>query len=623
MIDPEESDELSDAAVGMSLENASFGLVIAEPVRAIDPITNAPEPRDPQNSQSFTALRATAETIRPVGLPEGLELTVQDVDVQINAASQTTAGQVVADPPVIDFTASDFDDDGMADGSLAIATGGDDVEIDYDETLLAILGSLTIDAFGLVVGSGTFAMEKSQGDFAITNAEGEPTTEVLEGADYLSFGVTITDASIGGDDGPSLGSFQLAMLLVSDSRAGPITYSALRASLGAPDLGVLPDGLTITGSLALEINKSSDTANPNRVLDFVDTAGFDGDLGNAVAFEVAVGPNQVEAFTMDGNQGQLLRISGSLLIDVFGFVILEGDFGFENAVGNFVLTDPNNGSPVTTELNAADYLLITGAVQTAFAGINGENDLADNDDDGEVDEAGEVNNGASGFNLNGVEFTLVVVTDEGPTAAADDDIKYTSLKANVQNAGFLGIEGFEVGVEDLAVIVNRTNSTTAPNRVLDFADTDGDDGDDAADAFVPPVGDVVLDVDGNEGSLLAVAGNLNVTLFEFVNLSGFLSFKTATGDFKIADNTTNDRTDFTPLTTDYFLVTGAGVDAFAGSGGGTSDSTGVSLEQVSFSLAVVKDDATGIGYTALVAKPVAVASTACPELISVASSIFE
>ena len=154
-------------------------------------------------------------------------------------------------------------------------------------------------------------------------------------------------------------------------------------------------------------------------------------------------------------------------------------------------------------------------------------------------------------------------------------------------------------MDTLEVVINRT-SVVDGTKVLDFVDTDDFDADNGTGSFLPPTGSIVFDMDGNEGPLLSVAGNLTIDLFGFVSISGFFGFKTATGTFKVALNSTGgDATDFTTLTTDYLVVSGSGVEAFAGSGGGSGDATGVSLSNVDFTLALVKDAPNLVSYTAL------------------------
>ena len=458
-----------------------------------------------------------------------------------------------------------------------------------------VWGEVDATLFGEVTLAGQFTFQKATGTFAVTepgDGETDPTTETLTDVDFLTIGAEVDTASIGGGDGVSFDNISLAMLMVSDTAPAPTKYTAIKASLGPPDLGVLPDGLTITGSVSLEINKSDNSLNPNKVLDFVDTPGYADDAGVALPVEVPIGPGSSETLSMDGNEGELLRISGSLLIDVFGFIVLEGDFGFENATKNFYLTDPDAG-PTTTPLTGAEYLLINGSVTTAFAGIN-DDDSIDNDGDGATDEAGEINDGAIGFNLTGVEFALIVVTDDAT------DIQYTTLKAEVADGGFIGISGLTVGVNTLSLLVNQTSEPNS-NKVLDFYNTEpGYAGDDLVQSFVVPGSSVEIDIDGNQGELISVAGSLSLDLFGFFSLSGFLAFKMANRSFKVATNSTPGvGDDFTTLTADYFVVSGTGVEAFAGAGGGTGDATGVSLSGLDFALALISDATSGITYTSL------------------------
>src|SRR6266853_1655806 len=67
------------------------------------------------------------------------------------------------------------------------------------------------------------------------------------------------------------------------------------------------------------------------------------------------------------------------------------------------------------------------------------------------------------------------------------------------------------------------------------------------------------------------------------------------------NSTAGNNSDFTTLNTDYLFVSGMGVNAFAGVGGGTGSATGVSLTDVNFSLALVSNHSliAPITYTAL------------------------
>ena len=434
-----------------------------------------------------------------------------------------------------------------------------------DSIRLLVYGEVNASMFdGFIVLDGTFTFVQATGSFAITDAGASPiTTTVLSDVDYLSVAATVRSATIS-DVGFS--NLELAMLMVSDGTATPVTYTAIKASLGAPELGALPEGLEISGSISLEVNVNSLGEDSDRVLDFVDTPTYAPDNGLAAPFEVLVAPGVTETLAMDGNAGRLVRISGSLSINVFGFLVLEGDFGFVNENGDFFVTAAG-ASPSTTAVENADYLLITGSVTTAFAGVPA------------------THGGPIGFNLSGVEFALLVVTDP-----ADGTTQYTTLKATVEDASFVGVDGLTVGVNTLSILVNRSSDAAHPNKVLDFAPT----------PFVPGTGSVTLDVDGNQGALLSASGDLTLDLFGFVSLSGNLGFTTANGDFKVARNTTAPIDDALEFSADYLVVSGEGIDAFAGSGGGTGNATGVSLSNVSFSLALVSN--AGVGYTALKAQ---------------------
>ena len=99
--------------------------------------------------------------------------------------------------------------------------------------------------------------------------------------------------------------------------------------------------------------------------------------------------------------------------------------------------------------------------------------------------------------------------------------------------------------------MNKTSSLTAPNTVLDFVNSDETiNTTDTTAASVtiatgPDTADVVLDIDGDEGVLLAVMTNLTLDVFGFVSLDGSLAFKKATGSFTVTDASTHTSTALT------------------------------------------------------------------------------
>jgi hypothetical protein len=118
----------------------------------------------------------------------------------------------------------------------------------------------------------------------------------------------------------------------------------------------------------------------------------------------------------------------------------------------------------------------------------------------------------------------------------------------VGTAGLVGITGLTAQISSLSVQVNKTSdTTTAPSKVLDF--NDGTEANPLSfEVSTGPSSDAVtIDIDGNEGVLLAVMTNLTLDVFGFVQLDGSLAFKQATASFVLTDQ--HGTTDTTTLAT--------------------------------------------------------------------------
>ncbi|MHB8107976.1 MAG: beta strand repeat-containing protein, partial [Candidatus Cryosericum sp.] len=338
------------------------------------------------------------------------------------------------------------------------------------------------------------------------------------------------------------------------------SWTAVKADVGgASFVGI--DGLTLSiSSLSVDINKGGGTNNA---------------VANTTAADFSVTPLSVttggeNTITIDYSD-ETLQVETNVQLDVFGFVQLDGSLAFKKATGNFVVTDVTDGSNHTSSvLNNVSYLEIGGHVNTAFAGV-----------------------GSIGFNLTGVDFGMLMVSDKGTLPATTDDVNYMSLKADVATAGLVGIEGLTASVNTLSVIVNKTSSTTAANKVLDFVNSaEGiniNDTDAASRTITtgPATDPVTLDIDGDEGALLQVTTNIELDVFGFVQLDGSLAFKKVTGSFVVTDGSTHVSTVLNNLS---YLEIGAHVDtAFAGFNGGTDSAMGLSLTGVDFGILLINE----------------------------------
>ncbi|HTD64944.1 MAG TPA: hypothetical protein VK846_00235, partial [Candidatus Limnocylindria bacterium] len=557
--DKEGIEAIPDAAIGFLVEDVNLKLAIVTPAGlAVGDKTR------------YLGLEASIGGTQLLGV-DGLTVDLSGL-VLLNQATGPTGLPLAAR----------FDWGAAADSTTTAGALPDFTEQLTSALQFLVAGEAEVDVFGFVTLNGGFAFKKAVGAFGVTDALAGTTT-LLSDVEYLTVGAEIEEATVSaGGIALRLEDLKVALVLVNDGAlVNPVSYTAIKASIGGAGLDGI-DGLELNViSLALEVNKSSDALHPNRVLDFADTTGFNADNGKAAPVEIAINITETETISFDGNEGELLKIAGGLEIDVFGFVSFSGTFAFKKATGTFAVTDTTTNA--TTLLTGA-YLTIGGTVNSAFVGVPGE---PGPDDD-------------LGFSLTGVEFGLLLFSH-----ASAPTVKYTALKANITDASFVGVPGLTVGVQSLSLVVSRTTDTLHPNKVLDFADTNAfaaDDGKAAAlTVTTGPTTEIVFDFDGNEGDLLQLTGTLSFNLFGFVSLDGTFGVKKANGTFTVLDGTPAGRS----LTTSYLLVSATGVNGFAGVNGGTSEAIGFELAEVSFTLALITDASSPANirsYTALKAE---------------------
>ncbi len=549
-------------SIGFALTGVDFGILMVGDTKGTAVTTD---------DVNYMALKADVASAGLVGI-DGLTAEVNTLSVEVNKTSSLTAPNSVLDFVNSDETINTTD---TTAASVTIATGPDTadvvLDIDGDEgVLLAVMTNLTLDVFGFVSLDGSLAFKKATGSFTVTDASTHTST-ALTNVSYLEVGGHVNSAFAGvGSIGFALTGVDFGILMVGDTKGTAVTtddvnYMALKADVASAGL-VGIDGLTAeVTTLSVEVNKTSSLTAPNSVLDFVNSdETINTTDTNAASVTIATGPDTADVvLDIDGDEGVLLAVMTNLTLDVFGFVSLDGSLAFKKATGSFTVTDASTHT--STSLNNVSYLEVGGHVNSAFAGV-----------------------GSIGFALTGVDFGILMVGDTKGTAVTTDDVNYMALKADVASAGLVGIDGLTASVNTLSVEVNKTSSLTAPNTVLDFVNSDetiNTTDTNAASVTIatgPDTADVVLDIDGDEGVLLAVMTNLTLDVFGFVSLDGSLAFKKATGSFTVTDASTHTSTALTNVS--YLEVGGHVNSAFAGVG-----SIGFALTGVDFGILMVGD----------------------------------
>src|SRR5690606_36363636 len=183
------------------------------------------------------------------------------------------------------------------------------------------------------------------------------------------------------------------------------------------------------------------------------------------------------------------------------------------------------------EVVSVDALTIGASGVDAFIGLNGGTEEA------------------FGLEATDVDFGLALLTEKLDGGQAGRS--WTSLQATVGSVGFVGVDGLTIEATNLSVVINS-------------AATDGTVADYSAQALEVPTGpetSLEFDMDGAEGDLLEVRGELDIDLFGFFQVSGGFALKKSTKTVTLA----NDEV----VSVDALTIGASGVDAFIGLNGGT------------------------------------------------------
>ena len=176
-----------------------------------------------------------------------------------------------------------------------VSVNGTDVRIFFTEAqknVQGFSGSVALEIAGFVTLSGDFAFEKSVNGTTTKILVGAANIDAFLGTADKSMGVQVTDANLG-------------LVLF---KTGTATTYALDASAAAALVGF--DGiLSLSGTLGVRVNTT----------------------GVAVDETVSVNGTDV-SILFTAAQKNVQGFSGSVSLEIAGFVTLSGDFAFEKSV---------------------------------------------------------------------------------------------------------------------------------------------------------------------------------------------------------------------------------------------------------------------------------------------------
>ncbi|MEI7786662.1 MAG: hypothetical protein WCK08_19915, partial [Betaproteobacteria bacterium] len=296
--------------------------------------------------------------------------------------------------------------------------------------------NLVLGDFFRVNGNFAFLADSTTVKLA-TDTAGTAVNEASTGVEVslLTLGGKDLNAQLGAAGGPqvALTGVEFGLALMSAKSDASRRWTSAQASATGASLSGL-SGVTLSGqSLAFQLNQAEGAG--DAVVNYAT-----GKTTLAVATGVATSLN----LSMDGAQGKLLKASGNLTVDAFGFLRLSGDLNLTKSTGSVKLADLASTTGVDESATpvAVDQLLIGGNGLSAFAGING----------GSADP--------TGLNLTGVNFALAVQTEKTP-AQGQTAREWTAVKASATGANFVGVTGLSATSSAINVEITRQAADTS------------------------------------------------------------------------------------------------------------------------------------------------------------------
>ena len=438
----------------------------------------------------------------------GLGLTVTSAGLVVN--------KIAADNTVVDYVQNGERERG--DSLIVTVAPGETVTFTIDDNngdYIQVVGVAMINLFDFVSVSGGFGVEKKTGQSIVLSDNTTATTNLL------TIGLANVSAFVGDSVsglGIQLTGVDLALALWSEVVVSgtPRKWTTVKANVDT----ALPVGIDLgvtVNAVGIEVNKE---ATDHTLVDYHQGAGET----QATSLSVAVGPGQTVLFDMDDTKGNYIQLTGHADINIFDLVTVSGDFGLEKGTNlSIVLSDDTT---VT-----ANLLTLGMANVDAFVGYGG-----------------------IGIQLTGVNLAIALWSEVGGAAR-----KWTSVKASIDSATFIGVTGLGLTVNTVGIEVNKE---ATDHTLVDYAVTPNTSETQATSLTVAvgPGQTVVFDMDDTDGDYVQLTGNVDINIFDLVIVSGDFGLEKKTNQsIVLSDNTT--------ATANLLTLGMANVDAFVGYGG--------------------------------------------------------
>jgi hypothetical protein len=302
-------------------------------------------------------------------------------------------------------------------------------------------------------------------------------------------------------------------------------FTSAQAEVGFAGLQGLGEDYQIEGeNIKVNLNLPSVLG---RSIDFVATKE---------QYDVTVGTEETYELNMDS---ATIQASGSMTIRLNEFFYTSGTIVFEQSEEEVVL---NNGDTITVDA------LTTGAIDlNGFVGF------------------GYGTEDKMGFEVDNLDFALVVLSDQNSNRS------WSSLKASVNNIGFVGFDDFDISGDGVVAINIGAND----GSLIDYQ---------AQNLVIQPEGSqdgITFDIAKSNDNLFLLDGNFHFELYDFITIDEHISF---TQNFK-----TVAMDDGSTRAVGYLSFSQSNVDMFAGFNEGTEDAIGLNVVDADFGMAFFVD----------------------------------
>jgi hypothetical protein len=463
--------------------------------------------------RTWVAARATASSATIHG--DAVTGSATNVAIAFNTADGTLGGTAAT------IAAK------LSTSPVNVTTGdGSPVTLDFADETYQITATVALKIAEYATLSGAVGITQSIQTLALSDGTTVEAEVLAIGGQGLS-GFAGVNAGASNAAGVSLGNVEVAFAMASDRLDINRRWTSLDATAGSATLTGI-NGVTLTAAnLGLVVN---DGDNNRVVVDYSDSP-----------LAIAVG-GTTRNLDLDGSLGESTFVTGTMTLGVADFFHATGTATFRKSLGNVMLA---NGEAKSVEL-----LSLSLANASGFAGVR----------NGAVDR---------GLTLTGVNASYAFAAD-----ASDGDRYWNALQASASTVTATGLDGVTLSASDLAVEINRPDST---GQVIDWASLPLSV---SSDPAAPS-----LDMDGQLGSLVQASGTFAIGVNGFFQVGGSLALRRSSGSVTLADASN------TTTAVDLLTIGGQGLSAFAGVNGGTANAVGMALSGVDFALALASSQA--------------------------------